>query len=80
MITDTQGGKIRANHAYIVDLGTGERTRADGNSAGKMPALKYWTDTRNEDMDKAIDAVLDGTEKAIIKIMTEMSKKQIIYY
>lgn len=71
MITDTQGGKIRANHAYIVDLGTGERTRADGSSTGKMPALKYWTDTRNEDMDKAIDAVLDGTEKAIIKIMTK---------
>lgn len=70
MVTDTQGGKIRAEHAYIVDAGTGERTRANGASTGKMPALRYWTDTKNEDMEKAINAVLDGTEKAMIKIMT----------
>ena len=71
MITDTQGGKIRAMHAYIVDLGTAERSRNGGGSTGKMPALRYWTDTRNEDMSGAIDEVLKGTEEAILKIMSK---------
>mgnify|MGYP001268515453 CR=1 FL=1 len=71
MIADTHGGKIRAMHAFIVDLGTGERSRSDKGSTGIMPALKYWTDTRNEDMDSAVDAVLKGTEQALLKIMSK---------
>ena len=69
MAVDTQGGTIRAMHAFIVDLGTGQRAREKGGSTGKMPALRYWTDTRNEDMDSAVDAVLKGTEQALIKII-----------
>jgi len=71
MIVDTRGGKIRAMHAYIVDEGTGKRTRNSGASTGKMPALHYWTDTRNEDMDSAYAEVLKGTEAAILRIMTK---------
>ena len=71
MSVDTQGGTIRAMHAFIVDLGTAERERQNGGSTGKMPALRYWTDTRNEDMDSAVDAVLKGTEQAILKIMSK---------
>lgn len=71
MAVDTQGGTIRAMHAFIVDLGTGQRTRKKGGSTGKMPALHYWTDTRNEDMDSALNEVLKGTEEAILKIMSK---------
>ena len=71
MIADTNGGKIRAMHAYIVDAGTDERERNGKGSTGKMPALHYWTDTKNEDMGRAIDEVLKGTEDAILKIMTK---------
>jgi hypothetical protein len=70
MVTDSQGGKIKAMHAYIVDAGTDERSRGSKGSTGKMPALHYWTDTRDADMGGAIDEVLRGTEEAIIKIMT----------
>ena len=69
MAVDTQGGTIRAMHAFIVDLGTGQRAREKGGSTGKMPALHYWTDTRNEDMDNAIGEVLKGTEVALTKIL-----------
>ena len=34
-----------------------------------MPALNFWTDTRNEDMDNAVGEVLKGTEVALIKIL-----------
>ena len=71
MAVDTQGGTIRAMHAFIVDLGTAERERQNGGSTGKMPALHYWTDTRNEDMDNAVGEVLKGTEQAILKIMSK---------
>ena len=71
MAVDTQGGTIRAMHAFIVDLGTGQRAREKGGSTGKMPALRYWTDTRNEDMDNAVGEVLKGTEQAILKIMSK---------
>lgn len=71
MVADKQGGKIKAMHAFIVDLGTQDRVRKNGGSTGKMPALRYWTDTRNEDMDSALTAVLKGTEDAIIKIMSK---------
>lgn len=64
MIKDNKGGK----HSYLVDLGTDKRYKKNGAYTGVMPALKYWTDTRNEDMDTAIDAVWEGVEMAIIKI------------
>ena len=69
MIMAKDGEKIRANHAYIVDLGTTGRTRSSGGSTGSMPELHFWTDTRNEDIDRALDAVLKGTEQAIMRIM-----------
>lgn len=71
MAVDNQGGKIKVMHAFIVDLGTKGRVRKNGGSTGQMPALHYWTDTRNEDMDSALNEVLKGTEDAIIKIMSK---------
>ena len=69
MVSDTEGNHIIARHAHLVDLGTAERERQNGGSTGKMPALNFWTDTRNDDMDNAVGAVLKGTEQALIKII-----------
>ena len=71
MVSDTDGNHIIARHAHLVDLGTAERERQNGGSTGKMPALNFWTDTRNDDMDNAIGEVLKGTEQAILKIMSK---------
>lgn len=71
MVSDMDGNHIIARHAHLVDLGTAERERQNGGSTGKMPALHFWTDTRNEDMDRAVDAVLEGTEQAILKMMSK---------
>ena len=69
MVSDTDGNHIIARHAHLVDLGTAERERQNGGATGKMPALNFWTDTRNEDMDNAVGEVLKGTEQALIKII-----------
>ena len=69
MVSDTDGNHIIARHAHLVDLGTDERERQNGGSTGKMPALNFWTDTRNDDMDNAVGEVLKGTEQALIKII-----------
>ena len=69
MVSDTDGNHIIARHAHLVDLGTAERERQNGGSTGKMPALNFWTDTRNDDMDNAVGDVLKGTEQALIKII-----------
>ena len=71
MVSDTDGNHIIARHAHLVDLGTAERERQNGGSTGKMPALNFWTDTRNDDMDNAVGEVLKGTEQAILKIMSK---------
>ena len=69
MVSGTDGNHIIARHAHLVDLGTAERERQNGGSTGKMPALNFWTDTRNDDMDNAVGEVLKGTEQALIKII-----------
>ena len=69
MVSDTDGNHIIARHAHLVDLGTANRERQNGGSTGKMTALNFWTDTRNEDMDNAIGEVLKGTEVALTKIL-----------
>ena len=69
MVSDTDGNHIIARHAHLVDLGTANRERQNGGSTGKMPALNFWTDTRNEDMDNAVGEVLKGTEVALTKIL-----------
>ena len=71
MVSDTDGNHIIARHAHLVDLGTAERERQNGGSTGKMPALNFWTDTKNDDMDNAVGEVLKGTEQAILKIMSK---------
>lgn len=70
-LIDNVSRKNKGAHAWLVDLGTAERSRETLGSTGKMPALHYWTDTRNENMDRAVDEVLKGTEDAITKIMTK---------
>jgi hypothetical protein len=69
MITENSSGeKIRVGHAYIVDSGTGERRRKNGGSSGVMPALKYWTDTKNQDTDRALEIVEESVVKAVTKM------------
>lgn len=70
-LIDSVSRKNKGAHAWLVDLGTAERSRNEAGSTGRMPALNYWTDTRNENMGGAIDEVLKGTEEAILKIMTK---------
>lgn len=72
MVTeDDKGNVIKIGHAYIVDSGTDERERKSGGSTGVMPALKYWTDTKNQDTDRALELV----ENSIAKAITKMGEK-----
>ena len=57
------------SHSHLVDEGTGERETASGLRRGKMPEMKYWTDTREKDTHTAQEKVLDGVRKAAIRIM-----------
>ena len=69
MITENSAGeKIKVGHAYIVDSGTEERNRKGGGSTGVMPSLKYWTDTRNGDADRALELVEESVTKAVTKM------------
>lgn len=65
---DASGELIKVRHAYIVDSGTGDRKRKNGGSTGVMPALKYWTDTKNQDTDRALEIVEASIVKAVDKM------------
>ena len=56
-------------HSHLVDLGTGERETHSGQSRGKMPSLRYWSDTREQDTGTALGYVIEGIEKAAMSIM-----------
>ena len=69
MVTeDDKGNLIKVGHAYIVDSGTGERGRKSGGSTGVMPALRYWTDTKNQDTGRALELVEAAIAKAVVKM------------
>lgn len=54
------------NHSWLVDMGTDERHhKKSGRRTGAGRALKYWSDTREQDYPKAIDQVYNGIERAV---------------
>ena len=55
------------SHSHLVDLGTQERETHSGQNRGKMPSLRYWTDTREQDTNTALGYVIEGIEKAAIR-------------
>lgn len=56
-------------HSHLVDLGTGKRETHGGLNRGEMPGIKFWSDTREQDQPTAMGYVMDGIEKAALKIM-----------
>ena len=53
------------NHSWLLDQGTGIRRTKNYARRGHGPALRYWEDTRAEDGSKAMNAVMDGIERAV---------------
>lgn len=61
-------GTNKGAHAWLVDLGTEAREKSDGASTGIMPALKYWTDTRDVDVDRAMQKVETAIGDYVVKM------------
>lgn len=56
------------SHSHIVDLGVPtDRKTHDGQNRGIMPALRYWSETREQDTDTALGYAIEGIEKAAIR-------------
>lgn len=58
----------RGNLAHLVDLGTRPRYTEAGAYRGIMPANYFFTDARTEGEKPAMDAILDGIQRAIDRI------------
>lgn len=58
-------GQPEGRHSWLIDQGTGIRRTKNYASRGYGPALRYWEDTRAEDGSKAMNAVMDGIERAV---------------
>lgn len=62
----------RGNLAHLVDLGTKDRyyetKRGKKKYVGRMPANYFFTDARTEGEKPAMDAILDGIQRAIDRI------------
>lgn len=56
-------------HSHFVDLGTEPRKTHDGRNRGAMPSLRYWSETRENDTDTAMQYIISGIEKAANRIM-----------
>lgn len=56
------------NVAHLVDLGTEERYTKSGAYRGKIKGSHFWTDTRDQYAQKAMDTMIDGIEEAINKL------------
>lgn len=63
-----KGDPKNGYHAMWVDLGTNDRTTKSGHHTGAARALRFWSDTRNEDMVSAQGKVIQGIEKYVDKI------------
>ncbi len=63
-----KGDNKNGYHSIWVDLGTGDRTTKSGHHTGAAKALRFWSDTRNEDMVSAQGKVIQGIEKYVDKI------------
>lgn len=61
---DRPGG----NHSHLVDRGTKRRYTKSGAYRGIMPGNRFWTDTEKAEEAKALQAVYEGTQKAVQRI------------
>lgn len=61
---DRPGG----NHAHLVDRGTKRRYTKSGAHRGIMPANRFWTDAKESEEGKAVQAVYNGVKKCVERI------------
>ena len=61
---DRPGG----NHSHLVDRGTKRRYTKSGAYRGIMPSNLFWTDTEKTEEARALQAVYEGTQKAVQRI------------
>lgn len=61
---DRPGG----NHSHLVDRGTKRRYTKYGAYRGIMPSNRFWTDTEKTEEARALQAVYEGTQKAVQRI------------
>ena len=67
-LIDSVSRKNKGAHAWLVDLGTAAREKSNGASTGVMPALRYWTDTRDVDVDRAMQKVEMAIGDYVVKL------------
>jgi len=56
------------NHAHLVDMGTKDRYTRKGKYSGRMPANRFFSDTKIQDEGKAFQKLNDGIQRAITRI------------
>lgn len=56
------------NHAHLVDMGTKDRYTKKGKYSGKMPANRFFADTKSQDEGKAFQKLNEGIQRAITRI------------
>lgn len=61
---DRPGG----NHSHLVDRGTTRRYTKAGLYRGIMPGNRFWSDAEESEEKRAMQAVYEGTQKAIQRI------------
>jgi hypothetical protein len=61
---DRPGG----NHSHLVDRGTKRRYTKAGLNRGVMPGNRFWSDAEKTEESRAMQAVYDGTQKAVQRI------------
>lgn len=57
------------HHSHLVDLGTKKRKHPITGTSGVMPSNSFWTDTANEDLEKASKRLFDAIERAKNRII-----------
>lgn len=55
--------------AHLVDKGTKRRTTSSGANRGRIKANNFWTDTRTNDTDTAMQIMMDAVQSSINKIL-----------
>lgn len=61
---DRPGG----NHSHLVDRGTKRRYTKAGLNRGVMPGNRFWSDAEKTEESRAMQAVYEGTQKAVQRI------------
>ena len=56
------------NVAHLVDMGTTERRTKNGANRGSIRGSHFWTDTKEQYADKAVNDMMEAVDRAIKKI------------